>query len=428
MEKKLNIIVLYHLGIAKSMPAFLKQHIFCLRNYFPKNRYLYHNVLLHSPENLKRLDVDALILDVTILGIRWGNRESFHQFLADYSFLADLPVIKIALPQDEYDCHLLLDNWMTDWKIDIVYSVLAKHWDVLYPRYSKAGNIELAYTGYLDETLLQYKPKPYHQRQIDIGYRARKLPPYFGKIGETKWQIGLSVDKKARELNLLTDIAVGDSATLHNQSWYDFIENCKFMLGSNSGSSLLDPTGLIQANIRNYLVTHPHANYEEIKSLFFSDQADKYSFTAISPRVLEAAMLKSCQILVKGEYSGILEPWVHYIPIEEDASNFSEVYDFMQNENAVLNMIDRCREKILSVPELQYTHHAARIIQHIKELRQSHSYRKKGYKLNAMRYTLLNFRYSITPAYLRLTLPLRNILRNIKAKFSAHWHKRPHAA
>ena len=41
-------------------------------------------------------------------------------------------------------------------------------------------------------------------------------------------------------------------------------------------------------------------------------------YLTMSPRVFEAAAVRSCQILFEGRYSGILEPMVHYIPLKKD--------------------------------------------------------------------------------------------------------------
>jgi hypothetical protein len=78
-------------------------------------------------------------------------RANFRKHLADYAFVAESDAVKLAFPQDEYDCHQLLDDWMYDWKVDVVFSVIASGWDVLYPRYHRVGDIRLGYTGYIDE-------------------------------------------------------------------------------------------------------------------------------------------------------------------------------------------------------------------------------------------------------------------------------------
>jgi hypothetical protein len=240
--------------------------------------------------------------------------------------------------------------------------VIAKHWDVLYPKYSKIGRIDLGYTGYVDESLLNFDLKPWPERRIDIGYRAKKLPPYFGRLGETKWRIGSAVEAVARTHGFATDIVLGDKGTLLGRKWLDFINDSKFTLGANSGSSLLDPRGEIQWGMREYLKEYPNATFEEVEEKFFKGLDGRYELTAISPRVLEAAVLNSCQILVEGDYSGIIRPWEHYIPIRADASDFDTVAAAMRDHALVTQLTVNCRATILDSKDLRYSTKAERLI------------------------------------------------------------------
>jgi hypothetical protein len=368
-EPRFKILVLYCLDPQRSKLAFLKELIFFLRASAPEHDYIYHNARFDSPRAIRHIQFDAIILDVTFLALRWNEETEFRRILEEYSFVSRSEAVKIALPQDEYDCNEILDDWFVEWQIDTVFSVIAENHHILYPKYHKIGRIELGYTGYVPESLIARNAPAYHQRPIDIGYRAQKLPAYFGRIGFTKWKIGELVAAKARNYNLNCDIVIGPEGTLYGEDWYDFIARCKFTLGANSGSSLLDPRGTIQRRIRAYLKTHDNATYEELEELFFPGLDGRNTFTALSPRVIEAALLRSCQILVRGHYSGVLEPWVHYIPIEPDASDFEKVYAFMQQTEKVLEMTERCRAKILSIPQLRFGFKAQRILDIIRKCR-----------------------------------------------------------
>lgn len=351
---KLNILILHSLGNPKLAPGFLGKHVFSLQINYPEHNYLYHDAALPIPEYVKQTKFDAIILDVTFLHVRWAGDKSFAKRLNDYRFVAESDSVKIAFPQDEYDCHISLDNWMCDWKIDVVFSVISSGWDVLYPKYSKQGEIRLGYTGYIDEALLDWVPKAFSDRAIDIGYRARKLLPYFGRLGEVKWTIGRDVAVLARDAGLNVDIVLGTQGTLLGRKWLDFINDSKFTLGANSGSSLLDPVGSIQKAVKLYALNNPNACFEEIEAACFPGQDGKHQFTAISPRVFEAALLESCQILVEGEYSNIIKPWRDYIPIRSDASNFNEVIEAIRDVSFVKKITKNCKDSILSVDNLRY--------------------------------------------------------------------------
>lgn len=366
---KLNILVLHRLGDPELAPLFLRHHVFALKTYFPEHNYIYHDTEMPLPGNIRDTQFDAIILDVTLLCVRWAGEEIYQRIRNEYAFVKDSSAVKLAFPQDEYDCNQILDDWMCEWGVDVVFSVISSNWDVLYPKYHLAGEVRLGYTGYIDESLVRLPRIPFDDRAIDIGYRARKLPPYFGRIGEVKCSIGRTVADRAREVGLTTDIVLGESATLLGQAWLDFINNSKFTLGSNSGSSLLDPYGQIQRKVRDYLRENPSAQFDEVEEHCFKGLDSAHSFTAISPRVLEAGLLESCQILVEGEYSRVITPWEHYIPIRSDASDFEVVYEAMQDRLLVDRLRKNCRSALLDFDGLRASHNARKVIELIGALK-----------------------------------------------------------
>ncbi len=359
---KLNILILHSLGDIDMAPLFLRHHVFLLQENYDDHNYLYHDTALPLPVYVRETQFDVIILDVTFLCSRWIPTKVFEKLKNEYLFIKNNEAIKIAFPQDEYDCNEILDDWMCDWNVDVVYSVISEHWDVLYPKYHKQGAILLGFTGYVNESLIDRARKPFVDRRIDIGYRAKKLLPYFGRLGEVKWTIGRDVDARAKLAGLNVDISVGDKSTLLGAAWLDFIDDSKFTLGANSGSSLLDPRGKIQNDIKNYKINNPGATFNELEELFFKGQDGRLNFTAISPRVMEAALLDSCQILVEGRYSNILSPGDHYIEIKSDASNFDQVLDVMEDTSFVTQMISRCRSTILDTTALRSKNMARKIL------------------------------------------------------------------
>ena len=394
--EKLNILVLHSLGDPRLAPRTLHKHVFSLEANFPEHNYLYHDSALGIPDYVKQTSFDAILLDVSFLWARWFGEKRFRRHLSGYAFVAESDAVKLAFPQDDYDCHQLLDDWMCEWRVDVVFSVIGSEWDILYPRYHRVGDIRLGYTGYVDDSLLNWVPKALWDRPIDIGYRARKLPPYFGRLGENKWTIGRDVADRARDTGLHVDIELGDEASLMGDAWLNFIGDSKFTLGANSGSSLLDPTGSIQRSVRAYLANHPGAPFEEVEKNCFPGLDGRYRFTAISPRVLEAALLGSAQILVDGEYSGIVKPGEHFIPIRPDASNFPEVLEAMADRPTVERMIRRCREAVFSVDALRYRNNARTILDLVGGMM---AHKKPGSNDEAVKRVIARYASEMVPKY-----------------------------
>lgn len=396
---QLNILVLHHLGKESSSPHFLSKLVYALQEHFPNHQYLYHDSHLPIPEYIKRIDFDAIILDVTFLSARWSPHGQFERIKREFSFVKESLAVKIALPQDEYDCHLLLDDWLCEWDVHTVFSVLSEHWEILYPKFHRIGTIKLGYTGYIDNSLLERRSKSFEDRTVDIGYRARKLPPYFGKLGEVKSTIGDQVLRYTSKYSLRTDIKVGDEYTIYGEAWLDFLADSKFTLGTNSGSSLLDPRGEIQRQIRTYFAKYPQATYSEIETKFFPGEDGKYTFAALSPRNFETALMNSCQILVPGSYSGILAPWTHYIPIKEDASNFDDIYRAMCDRQLVDEIVSTCRSEMLDRTELRLANAAEQIHNVILE---NASCLTTDYSAERVRELVNRYHVEMRPRYTRL--------------------------
>ena len=107
-------------------------------------------------------------------------------------------------------------------------------------------------------------------------------------------------------------------------------------------------------------------------------------------------MLGSAQILVDGEYSGIVKPGEHFIPIRPDASNFPEVLEAMADRPMVEGMIRRCREAVLSVDALRYKNKARMILNLIGELT---AHKKPGSNCEKVRQVIARYAAEMPPKY-----------------------------
>lgn len=180
-------------------------------------------------------------------------------------------------------------------------------------------------TGYVPEHLLG-KPVPaYADRPIDVGYRARKVPAWLGDLGQEKYRIGLRFCDDAASDGLSLDVSYREEDRLYGDAWIDFVTRCKAMLGVESGASVFDFTGKIQAEVDAHVRRDPTVTYEALKAAHFAQEEGRIRLNQISPRCFEAAALRTLMILYEGDYSGRLIPWRHYLPLRKDHSNHAEV-------------------------------------------------------------------------------------------------------
>lgn len=203
--------------------------------------------------------------------------------------------------------------------------------------------------GYVPEQLATIEVPRYAERPIDVGYRARKLPAWMGSHTLQKWQISERFAADAVRYGLKVDLSCREEDRIYGDDWIRFVTRCKSMLGTESGASVCDFTGKIQENVERHLEHHPNTSFEELRERYFKDEDGRLMMNVISPRCFEAAALRTLMVMYEGEYSGVLEPWRHYVPLKPDHSNMKEVVSILRDDRRAEEIIDRAyRDLILS--------------------------------------------------------------------------------
>ncbi len=369
----MRVLILHEIDDLASARRTSVNHAFCLIKYAPQNEYTLHSTRQPVTSRLRNQTFDAIVLDTTFLCWRWAKPKSLRldRILEEYSFIAKSDAVKIALPQDEYDHTEVLDNWLADWKVDLIYSVCHEHKDEFYPRAAKHAVIVEGLTGYIDEAevaLMRRFSVPFRERKIDVGYRAKALPAYYGTLGRIKSELGDRFRSRMGGRDLRLDISNHPRDVLVGDAWLQFLGDCKFTLGCESGSSLLDARGEIRESVESELRRNPSASFDELANACFPGQDMKRVYSAIGPRLFEAAIAGSCQILTPGKYAGALNPGEHYIPIDLDCSNADEVFEQMQDENANEARIDACRRALVGNPKFRYRHFVSELLTQVRNI------------------------------------------------------------
>ena len=197
------------------------------------------------------------------------------------------------------------------------------------------------------------------QRKIDIGYRGRNVPAWLGELGQEKIRIGVRVRDEAPAYGLNVDISFREEDRLYGDAWIKFVSSCKGMLGVESGSSVVDFTGDIQRNVERHVSSKPGTSFAELRERYFAEIEGKINFAQISPRCFESAALRTLMILYEGEYSGVLVPWRHYVPLKKDHSNLAEVVDVLRDASRLDQIVTQAYEEVAKNPKWSFAQSVA---------------------------------------------------------------------
>jgi hypothetical protein len=322
MKKVNGILVLYDHPLRPDAPTIM-EHVDAFERHsrFPVWSV---NTALGFPKTLGELDFGVIMLHYSLFGwVPFKLDEYFERYLAQSR------AYKIAFFQDEFQFCRERFAFLDRYDVDCVYTLLEEsEWAAVYRRHTSVRKLVYTIPGYVSADLVaraNEKTRPDAERQIDIGYRTRTLWPTVGRGGLEKVEIGRRFAELARTSGLKLDIALDEESRIYGPAWFDFVANCRGVLGVEAGVSIFDTTGEVHDAYERLIEAEPAIGIGELRERLLDRWEDNIYYRTISPRHFEAAAFRVCQILFEGKYSGILEPMVHYLPLKKDFSNFDEV-------------------------------------------------------------------------------------------------------
>ncbi|MBI2264229.1 MAG: hypothetical protein HYU64_03515 [Armatimonadetes bacterium] len=324
--------------------ATVLDHIGALR------KFSRHDIRLFNPKGMadsRFLDLDEFDVVVVhyslIAFLDHYLAPSFRERIRKYHGL------KIQFIQDEY-CRV--DDAaavMGDMGIHILFTVVPEHAvPKLYgPRLPGVVMVHTL-TGFVPDHLLNAETPSLRSRPIDIGYRGRTLPYWLGELAQEKVWIAQGVLARVPQHGLRCDIAWEEKDRIYGRKWVEFLSSCKATLGTESGASIADYDGSVEKKVRDYRLHHPAADFLKIRQEILLPYENNVRVNVISPRVFEAAVLRTALILFPGEYSGIVSPWEHYIPLEKDFSNMDQVVEKLRDVPFLQEMAERAHRDLVA--------------------------------------------------------------------------------
>lgn len=342
--RPLEILLLCHRPPA--IAATLEQHLSALQNY-SRHRVRAVSIYGQLPRDLELERFDVIV-------IHWSLIAASDAFVSPETRarIARAPALKVAFVQDEYrfvnrtiaalaamDLHVLLT------------CVPPEEIEKVYPAHKLPGVAKVnVLTGYVHDELLGIAPIPYEQRPLDVGYRARKLSAWMGELAAEKWRISERFAADAPKYGLTVDLSAREEDRIYGDAWLSFIRRCRAMLGVESGVSVIDFDGTLQATVEAAEAANPTATFEELREQHFKDLDGRISLAQISPRCFEAAALRTLMILYEGDYSGRLVPWRHYVPLKKDHSNMDAVVAVLRDPVQAQAIIEHAYQEVALDP------------------------------------------------------------------------------
>lgn len=361
-----NILIVY---VCRQHPlrASQRDHLFSFRKYATDHRCYYLNIAFRpSPAYLHLVRFDLIVFTWSFLNSRLDKR-LFPKYLRRLQPLKRMPAIKVGFPQDEFTCMDVLCDFINEFNLEFVFSVAGEsEWAKIYRTVDfQRVRFFRVLTGYLDENVIRKVnelARSNGHRPVDIGYRSGTAA-WWGRWNLIKQHLAERFQDEASRRGLTTDIGMGWNTFLLGDDWLRFLLRCKYIPGVEGGSSILDWDGTLSLRVRAFLESKPEADFDEIEASCFPPGKDgEIRVVALSPRHLEACVTRTCQVLVEGDYNGVLQPGKHYIELKRDFSNLDQVMNAIQRDELRKPIVERAYEDIVLSGMYTYSRFVADVI------------------------------------------------------------------
>lgn len=379
---KLNILILYE---PKSLYVnAVKDHIESFSE-FSSHHIFYANGTSEFKAISDVSCFDVIVIHYSLrLSVNYGTwtvSEDIRTLLKKYQGL------KVAFIQDEYDTTNVAIAWLKDLGVQLVFTCVPEQYirQVYAVEQLPHVNFVNNLTGYVPKSLIDYPVTPIAKRELILAYRGRNLPFWYGNLGQEKEFIGKKMKSICLERGVAVDIEWEGRNRIYGDSWLKFLASTKATLGTESGANVFDFTGELSTKITKYLDEHPKASYKEVFDLFLSQHEGRVKMNQISPKIFEAICLNTVLVLFEGDYSGVLLPDVHYIPLNKDFSNIDDVFEKLSNDAYLISIAHNAFKDIVESGQCSYQAFITLFDTKVSELRK----RSHGIKiLGASRYPL----------------------------------------
>ncbi len=314
----------------------IEDHLLALTRSTAFDTVLFNALRRTAPSWISEASFDVVVFHTTFLAQRWQDTV-FASARRNVQTLKAVDCPRVAMPQDEFLKTEVLCDFLREFEVGHVLSCAPQtEWPKIYGSLQPQPTIRSVLTGYLAPSTVarfaRFASRRATAQPVDIGYRAWRAQPWLGRHGMLKTTIAAAVKSAAPAHDLLIDVSLEERDTLIGDAWLRFLVGSRYTLGVEGGASILDADGSVKACTEALLAGRPDATFDDVEAACFPGRDGELDLFAISPRHLEACAAGTGQILVRGEFNGILRPDVHYLPLEPDFSNLDAVLDAVHDE------------------------------------------------------------------------------------------------
>jgi hypothetical protein len=357
-----NVLVVYRLE-EYPLRSTVSDHLYSVRRYSDRRVFYLNLGLRPVPRWLPKVPFDIVLFHTSLLSGRWAPG-LFEELAERARPLRGVGEVRIMAPQDEFFRTQALTEFARDFDVNAILSVSPEsEWSKQYPGLAEEGvRFREVLTGYLDDATVKRVDRIVaegREREISIGYRAWHASPWLGSQGQLKTRLAEVFDEAARERGLRVDISTRHEDTILGDDWLRYLAGCRYTIGVEGGATVLDADGTLNARTESYLADHPDASYEEVEAACFPGRDGELKLKAISPRHFEACATRTCQILIEGDYNGVLRAGEHYIELKEDFSNLESVLDEVERDERREQIAERAYRDVVASGDWTYARFVA---------------------------------------------------------------------
>jgi len=273
----------------------------------------------------------------------FGWRSKFFEHHDWLQYLKRSKAYKVAFFQDEYYWFNMKRQFVESLPVNCAYSCFEE--DKFDITYNRSGNVLVKsyYPAYISNRLIAISEKSKwssNDRFIDFGYRGRSQQDWMGKLAHEKQKMGDKIGKRllAHHPKCVVDTTGNTKQRLMGNEWEAFVISCRTIGATESGTDFVDWDNKVHNG-----------------AIKCDDDSVQLEYRTISPKNLEAAVLGTTQVLMSGQYRGVLIPGEDYIEVKDNYSNLDEVCGMIMDKSYCYRMAKSVREKILDNVELRWS-------------------------------------------------------------------------